>query len=76
VRGHRQQRHDARAATDQQRGAPVLHAPDEVSADRAEDLERLAHLGGVVEPRRDLAFGQALDAELVHAIALGGESNE
>ena len=60
---HRHQRHDSGAAADKQHRTAVLATPDEVSADRAAHLERIAASCHLVEIRRNLAVLEALDRE-------------
>ena len=60
---HRHQRHDPRAAADQQQRAARRRVPDEVAADRAAQLELVAGPELVDEVRRDLAVVEPLDGE-------------
>ena len=60
---HRHQRHDPRAAPDEQQRAARGRLPDEVAADRAAQLELVAGPQLVDEIRRDLAVVEALDGE-------------
>ena len=63
VPDHRHQRHDARAARDEQDRRLARAVPDEVAANRAADLEAitLMHLGD--EIGRDLAVLELLDGD-------------
>ena len=60
---HRHQRHDARAAGDQQQRPLVARLPDEVAADRAAHLEHSPSHHHVDEVRRDLAVLEPLDRD-------------
>ena len=64
VAEHRDQRHDAGAASDEKDRATVVTAPVEVAADRAAHLDGVAGLDDLVEERRDLAVVELLDDEL------------
>ena len=66
VAQHRHQRHDARAAADQQHR--LLAAPDEVGGERAADLDLVALHEDVVEVGRDLAVVEAVDRQLDRAL--------
>ena len=59
---HRHERHDARAAADEQRGRVAV--PHEPAADRPADLELVADHDVVVQERRHLAVVEPLDGEL------------
>ena len=60
---HRHQRHDPRAAADEQQRPARRRVPDEVAADRAAQLELIAGAELVDEVRRDLAVVEPLDGE-------------
>ena len=47
-----------------------------MSAKRPAKLDRVVYLGDVVEKRRDLAVGEALDRQLDHLRTLGAEAIE
>src|SRR3954471_16406793 len=64
VAQHRHERHESRAAGDEQQRAAVLDAPGEVPADRAAELELIAGADLVGQVRRDLAVVDALDRQL------------
>ena len=71
--GHRRQRHDARAASDQQDRFGLVRIPDEVAADRASHLDLVALARLVHEVGRDLAFLEALDGEREAVAGRGGD---
>ena len=58
---HRHQRHEARAAADEQQRAALVDRPREVPADRPAQLELVARAEVVHEVRRDLAVVDELD---------------
>src|SRR5207247_2101227 len=61
---HRHERYHARTTRDRQQRAFHRPVPDEVPADRAAYLEAVADRDRVVEERRYLAVGYALDGEV------------
>ena len=69
----RHQRHDARAAADQQHRG--FAAPDEVGGERPADLDLVALADDVMEVRGDLAVGEPVDGQLDVAFELrrGGD---
>ena len=64
----RSQRHDARAASDEEERAAECGLPDEVAADRPAELELVAGAELVDEVRRDLTVVEPLHGE--HEIAV------
>ena len=64
VAQHRHQRHEARAAADEQQRAAVVDRPREVPADRPAHLELVAGAHLLDEVGRDLAVVDELDREL------------
>ncbi len=60
---HAHQRRDPRAGAHQQHRAAIAGAPDEVSADRAAQLDLVAQRRHVVEEGGDLAVVQAFDGQ-------------
>ena len=74
---HRHQRHDARAARDEQQRIGGRGIPHEVATDRAAHLEAIAQDELVVQERRDLAVDDALDGQLdQRAGRVGGDAIE
>jgi hypothetical protein len=71
---HRHQRHQARAAGDQQQRAALLDAPGEMAADRAAQLELVAGAQLLGQVRGDLAVVDPLDGQRqVRVLGRGGE---
>ena len=60
---HRAERHDARAAGEEEQRAAGRGLPDEVAADRAAQLELVAGTELVDEVGRDLAVVEPLDGQ-------------
>jgi hypothetical protein len=70
---HRRQRHDARAAGDEQRRLGLVAVPDEVAADRAPNLEDVAVSNLVHQVRGDLAVLEPLDRDRQRLAGGGGD---
>ncbi len=70
VADHRHERHDPRAAGDQEQRAAERRLPHEVPADGTADLQSIADDDRLVQERRHLAFGDPLDRDVDLAITL------
>jgi hypothetical protein len=68
---HRHQRHDARAAGQQQQRARLARTPGEPAADGAAHLELVTRPGGLAQIRGDLAVGQPLHRYFQAALRRG-----
>ena len=63
VTQHTHERNDARAAGDQEERAAFRSLPDEITADRAAQLERIADAQLAAQVRRHFAVLELLDGE-------------
>src|SRR4051812_23460928 len=61
---HACKRHDARSAADEEDRTALVHRPQEVSSDRAAQLDLVTHGDGIVKERRYLTVIEPLDREL------------
>src|SRR5215218_5066246 len=71
----RHERRDSGTAADEQERSAILGTPDEMTAERAPDLNRVADLGNIVKKGRDLAVLKAFDDELVEPVQPGRRRN-
>ena len=62
---HRHQRHDARAAGDEQQPPALRRLPDEIAADGATEFDLVARPELVGQVRGHLAVVEALDGEVM-----------
>jgi hypothetical protein len=63
VPDHRHERHDPRAAAEEEDGPALARVPDEIAADRPAQLELVADDEHVSKVGGDLAVRQPLDGE-------------